>query len=200
MAILNRLSCIPLEDECETLSGIKGTFEIWRQKLLFPEDVVQEFYLVDMDSRIAICICSDYWDVKFKFECLYLTVSQKLADESAFGGERIIDSIKDFQQAKAVFRAEWESPALPSGLSSNNEHVVQVRGELNDVPDDVSACVSMVGVLLVGADGESQGLVYLDDDFPLLLSYIEDPKAIEKFISQSSVVEIDDIAEIRNQQ
>lgn len=196
MAILNRLACLPSEAECYTLSQIQGVFEIWQPRLV-PGASPQEFFLLNRDSDIAIRICSDYRDVQFKFECLYLKVYQQSIDDIVPDGTQI--GLTKCQKAKVVLRAEWERPALPGEVPPHYEQIVQVRGEINTIPADVPACISMVGVLLFGEDGLKQGLVYLDDDFPLSLGYVEDTANIIQFLSQSTVLAIDEVEEIRIQ-
>lgn len=196
MAVLNRLACIPSGEECSILTDIQGTFEVWQPKSI-PGATTQRLYFVNVDSRLVVCIRSDCRDVRFKFECLYLTVFRTQADDSTFSGERIAVA-KNLQEAKVVLRAEWERPALRGEVPPHYEQVVQVRGELNDIPSGAPACISMVGVLFIGIDGGSQWLVSLSDDFPLSLRYSENAKEIRQFLSKCSAVAVDEVAGIRS--
>lgn len=195
MAILNKLACIPSEDECTILSSFAETFEIWQPKL-DPGATPQELYLLNVDTRMVVCINSDYKDVQFKFECLYLVVHQKQAGDYVFNGS-IISHAKTWDKVQVILRVEWERDALPGEVPVSYDQVLQVRGKLGDVPADAPACISMVGVLF--SDDGGSGLIYLDDDFPLSLGYTEDSQQIEQFLSQSINVAVDEVAVIRDQ-
>lgn len=193
MAILNRLAILPTEQECSILSQVQGVFEIWQPKMI-PGAVPQEIFLLNRISHIAICIRSDYKDVRFKFECLYLTVCQKTEDKIC------IDSkigVANLEGVKVILRAEWERSSFPGEVPPHYEQIVQVRGSLGNIPKDAPACISVVGILLIGENGINQGLIYLDDDFPLLISYVKDAENINQFILQSSLVELTEVARIR---
>lgn len=195
MAILNRLLCLPSPVECSTLCQLQGVFEIWQPSLL-PGASTQELFLLNRSSDIAIRICSDYRDVQFKFECLYLKVYQQPVGDIVSTGTQI-GQIK-CQKVKIVLRAEWERPVLPGEVPPNYERIIQVRGEITTIPAEVPAYISMVGILLFGEDNLKQSLICLDDNFPLLVSYVEDAENIIQFLSQSSVIAIDEVKKIRD--
>lgn len=196
MAILNRIALIPSAEECSLLTQIKGTFELWEPELVAGASP-QNLTLCGVASDLGICISSDYRDVRFKFECLYMKVSQQSPNGNVSKGRKLV--LSTWQRAKVVLRAEWERLAANSEVPTNYDQIIQVRGEISKVPFGVSACISMVGILFYGESDLVVGLVYLDDEFPLSITYVEDPQVIEAFISESTVIPVDEIGKLRQE-
>lgn len=194
MAILNRVVCLPSDTECSILARTQGVFEIWQPQLVLGA-TPRELLLLNRQSHTLVRICSDYKDVHFKFECLYLKVCQQDAGDKSIGGTRI--GVVTWRQAKAVLRAEWERPALNGEVPSHYEQIVQARGDISTIPPEAAACISMIGVLFLGKDKLEHGLVYLDDEFPLSLAYVDDIETIREVVSQATVVAVDELQGIR---
>jgi hypothetical protein len=197
MAILNKISCIPSEAECVLLSNISGLLEVWQPKLV-PGARPQKVLLKQSDSNQIITVYSDYSDVRFKFECLYLKISNTLEKQIPSDGTKV-GNVQMVDKIKMIIRTEWERAALPNEVPSHYDQIVQVRGPIDDVPKESPACVAIVGILFEAKDSSPTGMLYLDEDFPLAISFTDDSDKIREYLVDTISISPADSNIIRNQ-
>lgn len=193
MAFLKKLDALPSQAEAEFLRSVDGACELWVPKTVLGESL-RSVWIFNERSKFPVMVCSDYYDVRFKFECPYLKIQQKRLVEA----KPVQELGQPVEMAtvtgvKLAVRAEWERWAAPTEVQPGYEQVVTERGSLADIPAESPACVAVCGVLSLDSAQCKQVLIYLDDSFPLTVSVTSQPENIKEVLVDASLIQISDL-------
>jgi hypothetical protein len=181
---------LPDERTISTLARLHGSVTVLRRSNLTGGQTT--LFLRD-DRGGCSKLSVEYHDVVFKFEIFGLVAEPGLLTS----GSNAIDiaRIDEWDAIKCLFRFEWERPAIAGEVSIDWEQIVRERGERERISELASALgVSMIGIAFWNsAQGMAVAAITSNDDDPVTLRVCDTAEEIERAVSGTEKVSIEDV-------